>query len=505
MAGETEQQQALAALAAGMVEGLAAGPVERIDTHSAIIFLADDRAYKVKRAVKFPYLDFSTLARRERFCRREMELNRRTAPDLYIGVEPLTRDGDRWRLGGGGKPVEWVLVMRRFGQDALFDRMAEEGRLDAALLRRAVDNIVRFHATAESVLDAGDLRWVVEENLEELRAAPTLFPGPDVADYARRSQAAFEQVRPLLAERQRRGWVRRGHGDLHLHNICLLDGEPVLFDAIEFNDDLACTDVLYDFAFLLMDLVHRDLPALANVALGRYVAGIETAAALAALNLFCSLRAAIRAKVGVPALKTARDPGALKAEMASYFALARRFLDPVPARLVAIGGLSGSGKTTLAAALAPALGGRLGALHLRTDVIRKRLAGVADDKRLPPESYTKAASDRVYAEMLALADAALRAGWPVIVDAVFQDLAERHACAALAAKHGVRFDGVWLTAPAEQLRERVTARRGDASDATADVVALQLRRAVPVEDWPSLATDDGVNATVAAARRLLNI
>jgi predicted kinase len=383
--------------------------------------------------------------------------------------------------------------------------MAEEGRLDAGLLRRAVDAIVAFHAAAEPTLDADDLQWVADENLEELQAAPTLFPSGAVARYGDASRAAFAAVRPLLAARQQAGWVRHGHGDLHLHNICLLDGTPVLFDCIEFNDQLARVDVLYDFSFLLMDLAHRDLPGLASVALARYVTGVETAEALAALNLFCSLRAAIRAKVGVPALQTATDPDALRAEMAAYFALAQRFLEPVPGRLVAVGGLSGTGKTTLAAALAARLGGPLGALHLRTDVIRKRLAGVADDERLPPESYTKQASDRVYAEMMRLADAALGAGWPVIVDAVFLDPAERRAVGDIAARHGVPWQGVWLTAPVKTLRARVTGRVGDASDATAEVVDRQVGRSAPVDDWANLDASGDPEATLAAAEKMLNL
>ncbi|MEQ9643830.1 MAG: AAA family ATPase [Alphaproteobacteria bacterium] len=501
---EPDQDTALEALAAGRVAGMATGEVTRIDTHSAIIFLAGEQAYKVKRAVKFPYLDFSTLALRQDYCRREVELNRRTAPTLYDGVEPLVRDGDDWSLGGDGDPVEWVIVMRRFSQDHLFDAIAEAAKLDAALLRRAVDMIADFHHDAAPTPDAADLTWVVEENLEELRASPALFPPAEVEPYAETSLALFERLRPLLAERHRAGFVRHGHGDLHLHNICLLDGEPVLFDAIEFNDRLACADVLYDFSFLLMDLVHRDLPALANQALSRYVADANTARALAALNLFCSLRAAIRAKVGVPALETATDQDAAKAEIAAYFALARKFMEPVAPRLVAVGGLSGTGKTTLAAALAPRLGGPLGALHLRTDVIRKRLAGVADDETLPKESYTREASEKVYAELMRLADAALSAGWPVVVDAVFLDAGERRAVADLAAKHGARFDGLWLTAPTGTLKQRVDARTGDASDATSDVVELQAGHAQPVDDWPHIDAGAGPDATAAAAREHLH-
>ena len=501
----SEQEAVLSALAAGAVHGISGDDVTRIDTHSAIIFLAGDRAYKVKRAVKFPYLDFSTLAMRERFSRREVELNSRTAPELYLGVEPLIHGHAGWRLGGDGEVREWVVVMRRFDQDDLFDRMAETGRLDAPLMRRAVDMIAAFHEAAEPTPGADDLRWVVEENLEELRAAPDLFGPGAVAAYAEASRAAFDKVQPLLAARRKAGWVRRGHGDLHLHNICLLHGEPALFDCIEFNDQLACADVLYDFAFLLMDLVHRDLPALANVALGRYVMGVETARALAALSLFCSLRAAIRAKVGVPALKSAPEPDALKADIAAYFALARRFLEPVPPRLVAVGGLSGTGKTTLAAALAPLLGGPLGALHLRTDVIRKRLAGVADGERLPADSYTKAASDQVYAEMLNLAETALAAGWPVIADAVFMDPAERQALADLAARHGVPCQGLWLAAPVATLRQRVSDRQGDASDATADVVEQQVARAAPVADWTQVDAGGDRDATLAAAREALQL
>ncbi len=487
--------------------------VERFDTHGAMVFLAGERAYKVKRAVAFPYMDFSTLARRRSACEKEVALNRRSAPDLYLGTEAITRDPSGGLcFGGSGEVVEWVVVMRRFDQDGLFDRLAADGGLTPDLMLRLTDAILRFHDEAER-LDreqalgggASGQREVADESLAELAERPDLFPAPEVEALAAQFRSWLEGNAGLLDKRLAEGRVRRCHGDLHLRNICLIEDRPTLFDCIEFNDAFAAIDVLYDLAFLLMDLEHRGLRPLANLVLNRYLRGGGAIDGLATLPGFFANRALVRAKVSASAEASQRDAAArlrLETEARQYFDAARRYLTPPAARLVAVGGLSGTGKTTLARHLAPWLGAAPGALHLRSDVIRKELWGFDDLSTLPPEAYGADFGERVYGQICERARQALAAGHSVIADAVYAKPAERDAISAVARDLGLRFDGIWLQAAPATLRDRVTARRDDASDADAEVVARQLSYDTGKIVWRRLEAggppDDIVNCAAEA-------
>lgn len=505
-----DQSAALRLLGDPATYGPGIDRVERMDTHGAVVFLAGERAYKVKRAVAYPYMDFSTLERRRQFCLREIEINRRTAPDLYLDVVPVTRDGERLRLGDGGEVVEWVLVMLRFPQEDLLSAQAEAGRLTAETIVALADAIARFHDTAEQRRDvsagAAAMEWVLRENGEEFVARADLFDAAAARSLNERGLALLSRQGSLLDQRALAGKVRLCHGDLHLRNVVLLDGRPTLFDAIEFNDAIACIDVMYDLAFLLMDLDHRGLRSFANLVLNRYLQQRDEVAALAVLPLFLSARAAVRAKVAASAEIMVTEAAAKlrrREEAATYFARALEHLAPRRPCLVAVGGLSGTGKTTLARALAPGLGAAPGALHLRSDTLRKQLAGVAELQRLPPESYTQEASAAVYAALGRQAAAGLAAGQAVIVDAVFARAEERAAIAAVARDAGVPFHGLWLVAAAEVMKDRVTARRHDASDATAAVVDRQLAYDLGPIDWLHLDAAQPAEALQHEARRLV--
>lgn len=475
--------------------------VERIDTHAALVFLAGNRALKLKRAVRYPYLDYSTVEKRHAACVAELAVNRRTAPSLYRGLLAV-RSGAGGRLtldaepvgdseaAGAGEPVDWLVAMARFPADALLDRMAGRRALTPALMRRLAERIAAFHAQAAPRPDGGGveaMRAVADGNLQDLRAAPDLFPAREVERLAERTAAALGRLAPLLEERRRAGLVRHGHGDLHLRNIVLLDGEPTLFDAIEFDEALAVADVFYDLAFLLMDLDHRGLRPLGNAVLNRYLEETADYGGLATLPLFLSLRAAVRAKVLAAALRLGGSAAAAEAaEARRYLDLALAALDPAPARLVAVGGLSGTGKTRLAEGLAPGLGPAPGAVVLRSDVLRKRLCGVADTGRLPAEGYAPAMTGRVYDELYRRAAAVLAAGHAAVADAVNARPDERRRLEAVAAAAGVRFDGLWLEAPLATRAERVTDRRNDASDADADVVERQESYDLGTIGWARL-------------------
>jgi uncharacterized protein len=485
--------------------------VERIDTHGAIVFLAGDRAYKMKRAVAYPYMDFSTLEKRRNTCRREMEINRRTAPDLYLDVVPVTRTAAGLELDGDGTPVEWVLVMRRFDQVNLLSRQAEAGRLTTETMTALADAIARFHETAEPRLDraagAKAMIWVVRENGEEFSGRPDLFD-PEISQ--RLTDEALGQIAchsALLDSRAENSKVRLCHGDLHLRNVVLLDGRPTLFDAIEFNDAIACIDVIYDLAFLLMDLDHRGLRPFANLVLNRYLQQCDEIEALPLLPLFLSTRAAVRAKVAASLESVAEkesDRSLQRAEAMAYFERAGAYLAPPRPRLVAVGGLSGTGKTTLARALAPALGAAPGAIHLRSDVLRKQQAGVGELDRLPARAYSAEASAAVYAALGDRAVAALAAGQAAIVDAVFARQQERAAIEEVARRAGVPFTGLWLEADADTMAARVERRRGDASDATAAVVAQQLTYDLGVINWHRIEAGRPASELAVQAQHLLD-
>ncbi|HEX9790943.1 MAG TPA: AAA family ATPase [Kiloniellales bacterium] len=511
---EAGQSAVAAFLADPATYGLAGVRVERIDTHGAMVFLAGERAYKIKRAVRFPYMDFSTLELRRRACQREIELNRRTAPELYIGAVPITRAaGGGLALDGTGEAVEWVVVMHRFAQEALGDRLAQAGRLTAELAGALADEVAVFHDRAEPLQGAAaagggaaGLWAVIDENMDELRGRPDIFAAAEVAAMADSARAAWDQLKDLLDARLAAGLVRRCHGDLHLRNVCVLDGRPRLFDCIEFNDAIACIDVLYDLAFLLMDLDHRDLRPLANLVLNRYLQRREEIAGLAALPLFLSTRATVRAKVSVSIADTTTDPAAaqrLQDEAAGYFRAACAYLQPADPILVAVGGLSGTGKTCLARALAPGFGASPGAVHLRSDILRKTLHGVDALIRLPQAAYSPAQTAAVYAGLTARAQAALTAGRAVIADAVYATPAERDAIEAVARELSVPFIGIWLEAPAEQIIGRVAGRQGDASDATPTVVEKQLAYDIGPLTWQKLDASPAPDTVASAARRLI--
>jgi uncharacterized protein len=511
--GSDDRQDVIAFLSDPAAYGPGVDRVDIIATHISLVFLAGDRAYKLKRAVRYPYLDFSTAERRRRACNAEVALNRRTAPDLYLEVRGVGRAGNGtvgWT--GAGPRLDWVVVMRRFDQAQLFGALAGQGLLAAPLMRALVDHVVAFHAAAERRLDCGGAAAVAaieKANNGELRRFGGEFFAPEDVDRLHlRSRERLTLASELLDARRAAGKVRRCHGDLHLRNICLLDGKPALFDCLEFSEELATIDVLYDVAFLLMDLEHRRLQDLANLAANRYFDMTEEEDGLAALPLFLSLRAAIRAHVTAAAaacVGATKEPAAQAGEARRYLDLARAVLAPQPRRLIAIGGLSGVGKSTIAARLAPALGLRPGARMLRSDVIRKRLCGVVPETPLPASAYEPEMSRRVYQTIRNKARTVLRAGYCVIIDAVSLSEDERRSFAAVAEQAGVPFAGIWLSASPETMTTRLRTRRDDASDASADVLQDQLHRDPGPIDWLRVEVGGDREADVVAVRGALGL
>lgn len=447
--------------------------------------------------MRLPYLDYSTLELRRAAVEAEVALNRRTAPELYLSALPVTREADgRLALGGAGAVVEWLVEMRRFPGDAL---LAGRTSFDEAVLLQLADAVAAFHHSAELAPEGGgaaEYARVIRVQDEALRLSGKLDPVL-VVRFRVDAEATLTRLAPLIERRRLDGRQRQCHGDLHLGNVALIDGRPTPFDCIEFDPRLARIDVLYDLAFLLMDFWRRGLKREANLVMNRWLLRFEDAPGLRLLPFFMSLRAAIRAQV-VGLSGTAEEANALLAQ-------AIDFLQPRPARLVAVGGFSGSGKTRLARALAPELGPPPGAAVFRTDELRKRLLGVEPETRLGPEGYKEDIGRRTYATMRRLAREALEAGSAAICDAAHNWEWGRKATERVAALAGVPFTGFWLEAPAEVLAARADARVGDASDATGEIVRRQVKAGAGPIAWTRLDASGAPEATLAQARAALGL
>ena len=481
--------------------------VERIDTHISHLFLIGARAFKLKRAVRFPYLDFSTPERRLATCETELQLNRRTAPELYLGVRRITQGPSGPEFAGAGHLLDAVVEMRRFDQDAIFDRMAQQGALTSRHLDELAREITAFHAGAPVQVDAdgaGNIAGVLKINAAGFQQSD-VFTQDEISRLTAAFDAGLHAHAARLDARAQAGQVRRCHGDLHLRNICLYEGRVRLFDCLEFNDALATVDVLYDLAFLAMDLWHRGLFAEACRVVNRYFDTAAQEDGFVLMPFFTALRAAVRAHVtATQAAMASSGQSALVDEARAYFELAERLLQPQPGRLVAVGGLSGSGKSTLAEALAPQLGPAPGARVISSDRTRKAMFNIAPDQALPAKAYSPEVSAQVYSAMAERAQRLLADGVTVIADAVHERREDRVQIAAAARSACVPFDGIWLQADPDQLHKRLETRDPGASDADADVLESQLARAPVVTDWPTICTKGSVSESFDVILTLLN-
>ena len=471
------------ALEAEIVAWLAPLSEATIDTACAHVFLAPDRALKLKRHDDLGYVDFTTPERRLWALQRELEFNRPTAPDIYRAVRRITRQADgSLAIDGDGEAVDHVLEMRRFDETAVLSACPE--RVTGDLAETLGRTLAGFHLDAP-LRPAGGLTaisYTVGSNARLLRETCEGLDPDRVEVLVTLTEAELERQAPLLAHRSAVGFSRRCHGDLHLGNILLEGGRPVLFDCIEFDDVLSDLDVQYDLAFLLMDLDFRGRRDAAVRALSAWLDEAsrsfpaEIWDGLAALPLMLSVRAGVRAHV----CAHSGDPATARA----YVEAAIAHLAPDAPVLAAVGGLSGSGKSTFSRAIAPALGASPGAVILRTDEVRKRLLNVPPTQVAGPEAYAPVAYTQTYDELFANARALLNAGRAVVLDASFIEPDMRARAEALARDVGVTFQAAWLDAPADVLEARVADRTGDASDATVAILHDQLARGAGPLTWP---------------------
>jgi hypothetical protein len=486
---ERLQDELVRAFTHGRVAG-APGPIERFDTHLSHVFVSGERAFKLKRAVRLPFVDFSSCEARRKACEAELA-NQPMARALYLSALPIVRDSNGFRIGGAGPAIDWVVAMRRFEQAQQFDRLAARGALSRAVIEEAVETIAAGHRAAPATERAGygaHYRSVIEGlRRTEQHGAREMGLKPGSPVLLDRLDEELARASPLIENRRKRGKVCRGHGDLHLRNLCIYEGKPLAFDALEFDETLATTDVLCDLAFLLMDLRRVGLAAHANAAMNRYWdIAEEEEAALALLAFFMSLRAGVRMAVAVAA-------GELQ-EAQTYRTLGLRLLGRAPPILIAIGGLSGTGKTAVAQALAPLMPGPAGARLLRSDVLRKTKLGLGLEKKAQAASYAPARRAEIYRDLVAKAAEVLGGGASAIADATFQERSTRDAIPAAAAS--ARFFGYWLGAPLDVRLAHVASRTGDASDADAKVAGEQSEPSDIGPPWRRLDANRPVAAIV---------
>ncbi len=474
-------------------------PVELIQTHVSYVFLTGDYAYKVKKPVNFGFLDYSTLEKREHFCRQELEMNKRGAPELYLEVLPVTQEGEKLNLGGTGEVVEYVLKMRQFPQSALLSEMFEQGTLTQSHMEELGRVVAKYHEQAQSsdrIRSFGkvaQVRQAIDENYEQTK---NYIGNPQTqSQYAETKQYTdnfFTGRSQLFESRIENNKIRECHGDLHLRNICLWHDKILLFDCIEFNEPFRFVDVMYDVAFTVMDLQARQRPDLGNAFLNTYVEQTGDWEGLQVLPLYLSRQAYVRAKVTSFLLDDPGIPEAAKVEAAAtasgYYKLAWEYTKPRKGKLILMSGLSGSGKSTTAKLLAR----KLDAIHLRSDAVRKHLGNIPLAERGSEALYTPEMTQKTYDRLLQLGVMLARQGFTVILDAKYDRTTLRTNAIDLADFQQLPLQIIHCTAPFEVLRDRLAARKGDIADATADLLESQiaLAEAFSAAEQPYVQTVD---------------
>ncbi|MCC7326414.1 MAG: AAA family ATPase [Burkholderiales bacterium] len=475
--------------------------IERVETHISWVVLAGDYAYKLKKPLDLGFLDFSTLEKRRAACEDELRLNRRTAPELYLDVVAITGTQEEPRIGGDGPVLDYAVRMRRFDRALEFDRLLLADKLLPEHIDELSRLVARFHATvpAAAPSDAcGTPEMALANANDNFAHVLALAHAPDIAARlaALRQWTLDTQLRiaPLMRLRQREGFVRECHGDLHLANIVLHEGAVVVFDCIEFNPAMRWIDVMAEIAFTVMDLNHRARPDLAQRFLNGYLEATGDYAGLGVLRFYLVYRAMVRAKIAAiratqsnDAATSARD----HADFRAHLDLAVEFTRADPPAMLITCGPSGSGKSYLAALLA----GTGEWIRVRSDVERKRLSGLAAGERSASAPgaglYATTMNERTYARLAELAATVVEAGYPVIIDATFLERKQRCAFRKLAASLGIGFAILAPQVPVELMRERVqtrAARGADTSEATVAVLERQLEFAQALDADENAAT-----------------
>ena len=480
--------------------------VRHLQTHISHVFLTGPFAYKIKKPLDLNFLDYSTLEKRRTYCIRELELNRRLAPEIYLGVVPIIRDGADFRMGlenekeGKGEIVEYAVKMAEFDQAGLLDAMAGRGELTREHILQLAGQVAQFHLSAERADTFGSPEGVggyVLGNFDQTEKYRGIaIPHERFVKLKTYSERLLTERPELFQRRIQRGAIRVCHGDLHLQNICLHRDRLVIFDCIEFNDSLNHIDAISEVAFLLMDLHHRGFPGLANRFLNAYLEGTQDYEGLSVLDFYLAYRAYVRGKVACLLLDEPEvsegEKGTARERASAYFELAERYLVPGHPRLILTAGVSGSGKSTVAADLAEGMGG----IIIRSDAVRKSLSGIRpweaeshrEDTEYREGMYAPGMTEKTYAGMLERAGSVVESGRCAILDATFSRKRHRQEARVWAGERGIPFGLVHCTAQASVLEERLarrTAAGTDLSDAGVEIMRRQMKDFEPFDDSES--------------------
>ncbi|MBD2579169.1 AAA family ATPase [Oscillatoria sp. FACHB-1406] len=455
-------------------------PIELLQTHASYVFLTGDYTYKIKKSVNFGFFDYSTLEKRQHFCQEELRMNRDLAPEIYLEVLPITCDGERYTLQGKGAIIEYAIKMRQFPQTMLWSHLFEQGELTIEWMEELGRTVAAFHQSAKtndyirSFGEVEKIKAAFDENYQQ--SEPYIGRVQTQQQFEETKQFSdrfFECERDLLKQRQARGKIREVHGDLHLKNICLWEGKVRLFDRIEFNEEFRFVDTMYDVAFAVMDLEARGRVDLGNAFLNTYLERTGDWEGLQVLPLYLSRQAYVRAKVNSFLLDDAAVPPEEKEKAKeaaeNYYRLAWNYTKTHRGRVAMMSGLSGSGKSTVARQL----GREWGAIHLRSDAVRKHLAGLDLQERGDDTIYTPEMNQKTYGRLLELAEMLVQRGFSAILDAKYDRVALRKPVVELCESLQVPLQILYCNAPLDVLRDRVAARSGDISDATPELLARQ--------------------------------
>src|SRR5262245_48717106 len=462
--GEGSQSELVAAMLEPGFYPKRPSKVTHKETHISHVFLTDDLVYKVKKAVRFSFLDYSTLGKRRHFLNEELHLNRRLAPSVYLAVMPISLDASGWRLGGWSEPVEYTLVMRRLPERRMLPFLLESGQLTPEMMRAVAEVLAPFHAGAEQIqrgeafhyLSSIQKQW--EENLAELQPFLGTLIDEDAFEALRQFGGQFiDRHHDLFMRRSNEGWIREVHGDLHCEHICFAPEGIQIFDCIEFSQQLRCCDLASEIAFLLMDLEVRGGEAMVRPFLARYLELLHDPDLPVLLPYYQCYRALVRGKV--EALRSAGP----NSNASRYFGYASRFtwLSLKPFLLI-VCGLTGSGKSTLARDL----GERLGMPVINSDTVRKAIAGKHGPQAVPfnAEIYSPDMTGKTYAKIAREAENQILKGEGAILDATFSQKAHREKIVRLSEKHAIPLLLIHCVASDETTKKRLAQREAEGKD-----------------------------------------
>lgn len=499
-------------------------PVELVQTHVSYILLTGEYAYKVKKPVNFGFLDFSTLEKRQHFCHEELRLNERGAAELYLAVLPITQNGEQFQLEGTGDPVEYVVKMQQFPSGTLFSDLFDQGKLTEDLLVRLAKELAKFHAKGaindyiRSFGEVAQIRQAIDENYEQ---TVSYVGGPQTQqqfDETRQyTDRLFAEQQDLFASRVQHNWIRECHGDVHLRNIALWNDRILLFDCIEFNEPFRFVDTMFDIAYIIMDLDARDRSDLSNLFLNAYIEQMGDWEGLQVLPLYLSRQSYVRAKVTSFLLNDPAIPDAVKQECketaSRYYRLAWEYTrsplgtasEAQGGTLYLMSGLSGSGKSTVARLLAR----QVGAVHIRSDAVRKHLAGISLSDRGTDAIYSPEMTQKTYDRLLDLGITLASQGYPVILDAKYDRQSLRQAVMqaveqAQASGHSLTLKILHCDAPLETRQQWLQQRQGDVSDATADLLPKQNMEPFTAAEQPLVMSLDTTQDLAAQLKQVID-